>query len=167
MITDLIGRAPLWLVKLVIRGIIRRTQIAYNKVKPPKRWKIIKLPSHLELEKSAIKLNYGSYRLVIESIIDGMVNIKLSKKGEEIIDKYFSIIEKEFEQKGKKIPRQLVEPKIRHIFERQINFLQQGRYKLLSSYVNSFLRKKDFNEALNLVQYSERPSHFISSLKAR
>jgi len=40
-------------------------------------------------------------------------------------------------------------------------------YKLLSSYVNAFLRKHDFTEALNLVQYSERPSHFISSIKAQ
>ena len=58
----------------------------------------------------------------------------LREKQGEIIDKYFSVIEKKFKQKGKTIPRQLVDPKIRYILERQMNFLQKGRYELLPSY---------------------------------
>ncbi len=40
-------------------------------------------------------------------------------------------------------------------------------YKLLSSNVNSLLRKSDFTEALNLVRYSEQPINIIHSLKAQ
>jgi hypothetical protein len=40
-------------------------------------------------------------------------------------------------------------------------------YKLLSSYVNSFLRKRDFENALNLIQYSQQPSNILHSVKAQ
>jgi len=40
-------------------------------------------------------------------------------------------------------------------------------YKLLSSSVNSLLRKSDFTEALNLVRYSEQPVNVVHSLKAK
>jgi len=40
-------------------------------------------------------------------------------------------------------------------------------YRLLSSYVNSLLRKHDFNEALNLMKYSQKPINIINSIKAR
>lgn len=40
-------------------------------------------------------------------------------------------------------------------------------YKLLSSNVNSLLRKSNFTEALNLVKYSENPHNILHSLKAK
>ena len=40
-------------------------------------------------------------------------------------------------------------------------------YKLLSSPVNAFLRKHMFNEALNLMKYSQQPSNILHSLKAQ
>jgi len=39
-------------------------------------------------------------------------------------------------------------------------------YKILSSYVNSLLRKSEYTEALNLVRYSEGPLNIIHSQKA-
>jgi len=40
-------------------------------------------------------------------------------------------------------------------------------YRLLSSYVNSLLRKRLFDDALNLVRYSQSPFNILGSLKAR
>jgi hypothetical protein len=40
-------------------------------------------------------------------------------------------------------------------------------YKLLSSYVNSLLRTKKYEDALNLVAYSQSPKDILNSSKAR
>ena len=80
MDNQLVGKAPLWLVKFVLKKVLRRKLFSYNQVIPPNNWESFGKVQNYKKEnnKAIVELEKGEIRFSFVS--PQILHVQIAKK---------------------------------------------------------------------------------------
>ncbi|MCB1190658.1 MAG: DUF4968 domain-containing protein [Leptospiraceae bacterium] len=88
MDNQLIGKVPLWLVKFVLKKVLRRKMFSYNRVIPPKDWRSFGNIQNVQKEINKVSIELEKGKMQLSFLSPQILRIQIAKKLQDIPKSY-------------------------------------------------------------------------------